>query len=50
MERMDSEPNLHVKLYVSIDTMLNFEGDGHGHGNGTCKRTFSISPFRLAYL
>ena len=38
--RMGSEPSLPVKRSLSIDTMLNFDGDGDGHGNsdGTCKQ------------
>ena len=37
---MDSEPNLSVKWSISIDTMLNHDGDfdGQGHGDTTCKR------------
>ena len=39
MDRLGTEPNLSIKLSVSIVTMLNFDGDGDGHGNGdgTCK-------------
>ena len=46
---MGSEPNLSVKWCLTIDTMLNFDGDfdGYGHGDGTCKglftRTVSVS-------
>ena len=31
MDRMGSELNLSVKPSVTIDTMLNFEGDFDGH-------------------
>ena len=40
MAGMGSVTNLPVKQSVSIDTMLNFEGDGHGQGDGTCKQAF----------
>ena len=44
MERMGSTPNLSVKWSISIDTMLNYDGDQHGHGDGdgTCKQAFSF--------
>ena len=37
--RMGTEPILPIKRSVSIDTMINFDGDrdGHGNGDGTCK-------------
>ena len=40
---MGSVANLPIKLSVSIDTMLNFEGEGHKHGDGdgTCKQAFT---------
>ena len=40
MGRMGTEPILSVKRSVSIDTMINFDGDeeGHGDGDGTCKQ------------
>ena len=40
MDRMGSVPNLLVKRSISIDTMLNFDGDRHGHGDceGTVNR------------
>ena len=37
-ERIGSVPNLPFKQSVSIDTMLNFDGDEHGEG--TCKQAF----------
>ena len=42
--RMGSEPILFIKQSVSIDTMLNFDGDsdGDGYGDGTCKQALSI--------
>ena len=43
MEGMASVLNLPVKQSVSIDTMLNFEGDGHGYGDGTCNRPLCTS-------
>ena len=38
--RMGSEPILSVKWSISIDTIVNFDGDGDGHGDedGTCKQ------------
>ena len=43
--RMGTEPILSIKRSVSIDTMINFDGDGDGHGNvdGTCKQAFILS-------
>ena len=40
MGRMGTEPILSVKRSISIDTMLNFDGDrdGDGDGDGTCKQ------------
>ena len=40
MGRMGTEPILSIKQSVSIDTMINFDGDrdGHGYGDGTCKQ------------
>ena len=40
IERMGSVPNLPVKWFVSIRTMLNIDGDGHRQRDGTCKRAF----------
>ena len=34
MERMGSASNLSVKWSISIDTMLNYDGDQHRHGDG----------------
>ena len=34
----DSSPILSVKRSVTVDAMLNFDGDGHG--DGMCKQTF----------
>ena len=39
MDRLGSEPILSVKQSVSIDTMLNFDGDRDG--DGTCKQTLT---------
>ena len=41
--RIGSVPILSVKRSVSIDTMLNFDGDGDGHrdGDGTCKQALN---------
>ena len=36
-----ARPILSIKLPVTIDTMLNFDGDGHGGGVGMCKQTFT---------
>ena len=36
---MGSVPNLSVKWSVSIDTMINFDGDG----DGTCKQALKVS-------
>ena len=41
--RIGSVPILSVKRSVSIDTMLNFDGDGDGHRDrdGTCKQALN---------
>ena len=36
--KMGSEPNLSVKRSFSIDTMVNFDGDGNRHGDGDGNR------------
>ena len=36
MDKMGVQPILFVKVSVTIDTMLNFDGDG----DVTCKQTF----------
>ena len=40
--RMGTEPILSIKRSISIDTMINFDGDGERHGDedGTCKQEF----------
>ena len=40
---MGAQPILQTKVYISIDTMFNFDHDfgGHGGGNVMCKQTFS---------
>ena len=45
IEKMGSAPNLSVKWTISIDTMLNYDGDQHGHGDGdgTCKQAFRLA-------
>ena len=35
-------PNLSVKQSVTIDTIINFDGDGYGHGNSMCKRVLTL--------
>ena len=42
--RMGTEPILSIKRSISIDAMINFDGDGdrHGDGDGTCKQALSI--------
>ena len=47
MERMGIQPILPVKLSITIDTMLNFDSDGHGDCDVTCKQTLIllVSPF-----
>ena len=47
--RMGCEPILSVKWSVSIDTMINFDGDSDGHGDGdsTCKQAFSLALFQI---
>ena len=44
MGRMDTEPILSVKRSFSIDTMVNFDGDGDRHGDrdSMCKQAFTI--------
>ena len=41
---MGSEPYLSVKWSVTIDIVLNFDGDfdGHAHGNGECKQALNV--------
>ena len=43
MFRMGTEPILSVKRSVSIDTMINFDGDRDGYldGDGTCKQALN---------
>ena len=52
MGRMGTEPILSVKRSVSIDTMINFDGDGDGHGDrdGTCIQAFSSSRYRQCHM
>ena len=40
---MSVKPIFPVKVSITIDIMLNFDGDfdGQGAGDGTCKQTFS---------
>ena len=47
IERMGSVPSLPVKWFVSIRTMLNFDGDGHRQGDGMCKRAFRNSSYHV---
>ena len=42
MVRMGSVPIQSIKWSVTIDTMINFDGDGDGHGDGTCKQVFRV--------
>ena len=43
MGKLGTEPNVSIKRSVSIDTMINFDGDGGGHGDedGTCKQALN---------
>ena len=43
-DRMGVEPILPIKMSVTIDTMLNFDGDFDRHSDGdvTYKRTFRV--------
>ena len=54
MVRMGSMPIPSIKWSVSIDTMINFDGDGDGHrdGDDTCKHalTMGILPIYFASL
>ena len=38
-DRIGSRAILSIKQSVTIDTMLNFDGDSDGHGDGKCKET-----------
>ena len=42
-EKMGPVPNMPITRPVSINTILNFEGEGHEHGDGdgTCKQAFT---------
>ena len=42
MGSMGTEPILSIKRSVSIDTMINFDGDADG--DGTCKQAFTLGP------
>ena len=42
MDRISFETNLSVQQSVTIDTMLNFDGDFDRHGHGTCKQTLTV--------
>ena len=46
--RMVSRPILSLKRSVTIDTMLNFDGDDDEHGDGTCKQAFKIHTHYLS--
>ena len=46
-DRLSSIPILSIKHSVSIDTMVNFDGNGHGHGDGTCKQALTISELNI---
>ena len=39
--RMGSIPIFSVRRPVSIDIMINFDGDGGRYGDGTCKQALS---------
>ena len=49
---MSQEPILSVKGTVTIDTMLNFDGDFHGdwHVDVTCKQTLNLNLTALPSL
>ena len=38
------QPILHIKMFITIDTMAKFNGDvdGHGDGNVMCKHTLKV--------
>ena len=44
---MGSVLNLPIKRSVSIDTMLNFDCDGHEHGDGYGTRKQTLTPLRI---
>ena len=46
IDRMGTEPILSIKWTVSIDTMINF--DGNGHGDGTCKQALRSNKLMIA--
>ena len=37
---MDAQPFFSIKVFITIDTMINFDGDFDGNGDVTCKQTF----------
>ena len=45
--RMGTEPILSIKRPISIDTMLNFDGDGDGHGvgDGASKQALKVCSY-----
>ena len=46
-DRLSSIPILPIKQSVSIDTMINFDGNGDGHGDGTCKQALTIDELNI---
>ena len=44
MGRIGSVPILSIKRSISIDTMINFDGDGDGHEDrdGTCRQALML--------
>ena len=40
-DRMGVQPILSFQVALTIDTMLNFDGDFDGHGDVTCKQTLN---------
>ena len=41
MGKMVTEHILCIKRSVSIETMINFDGDGDGGGDGACRQTLT---------
>ena len=44
-DRMGVQPIFSFQVALTIDTMLNFDGDFDGHGDGTCKQTLNQCQF-----
>ena len=52
MDRMGVQPILPVKMSVTFDTILTFDGDFdvHGYGDVTCKRTLNFDSLVFLFI